>query len=78
MTSIGKNSNAKDLSSLAYFIDKLKEVIGIQDQIATAYGGFNKVQINRDGSYELSKITMSAEDEQEFVNRCVLVFTGLT
>ena len=79
LTSIGKNSNAKDLSSLAYFIerDKLKEVIGIQDQIATAYGGFNKVKINKDASYELSKITMSAEDEQEFVNRCVLVFTGI-
>ena len=59
----------------AYFIerDKLKEVIGIQDQIATAYGGFNKVQINKDTYTSYQKL-QCRQKVNEFVNRCFLMF----
>ena len=38
-----------ELSYLSYDIEKnkLKETVGIQDQIATSYGGFNKVIIDK-------------------------------
>ena len=51
---------AKDLARCAYIIEreKLKEVIGIQDQIASAYGGFNYVEIKKNGNYNIKALKM--------------------
>ncbi len=75
-----KNSNPKDLAKCAYIIEreKLKEVIGIQDQIASAYGGFNYVQIKRNGNYRLNALKMSDDSMQKFCDRCLLLHTGIS
>ena len=36
----------------------LKENVGIQDQIATAYGGFNHIIINKDDSFNAEPIVL--------------------
>ena len=75
-----KSLNPYELSSISYDIEKnmLKETVGIQDQIATSFGGFNNVSINKDGTYQISPINLPEEDLNNFVNRLVLVYTGIT
>ena len=53
--------NAKELAKFAYQVErkKLKEVIGIQDQIASAYGGFNFVEIKKSGKFKINKVNLS-------------------
>lgn len=69
-----------ELSKLSYFIEKqkLNETVGIQDQIATSFGGFNKVEIERDGNFQVIPVNLSAYSLNNFVNRLVLVYTGTT
>ena len=75
-----KQINPYELADFSYNIEKnkLKETVGIQDQIATSFGGFNKVNIEKDGSYAVSPINMSSENLDVFLNRFVLVYTRKT
>ncbi len=69
-----------ELSELAYDIEKnkLKETVGIQDQIATSFGGFNKVNIEKDGTFQVIPVNLSSYNLNNFLNRLVLVYTGTT
>jgi D-glycero-alpha-D-manno-heptose-7-phosphate kinase len=75
-----KSLKAKDLAKCAYIIErkKLKEVIGIQDQIASAYGGFNYVKIKKNGSYNIKALEISDNLIQNFCDRCLLLHTGIS
>lgn len=75
-----KSFNAKDLARCAYIIEreKLKEVIGIQDQIASAYGGFNYVEIKKNGNYNIKALKMKDYSIQKFCDRCLLLYTGIS
>ena len=75
-----KSLNPYELSSISYDIEKnmLNETVGIQDQIASSFGGFNNVSINKDGTYQISPINLPEEELNNFVNRLVLVYTGIT
>tara|TARA_B100000035_G_scaffold66302_2_gene54137 strand:+ start:1865 stop:2860 length:996 start_codon:yes stop_codon:yes gene_type:complete len=77
---MNKPINPYELSSYSYNIEKhkLKETVGIQDQIATSHGGFNYVSIEKDGSYQLSPLNLSSENLKKFLQRLVLVYTGKT
>ena len=39
----------------------LKEAVGSQDQISAAYGGFNRVNFNVDGSFDIKQLIASRE-----------------
>ncbi len=54
----------------------LRENVGIQDQIAAAYGGLNKTEIFRDGGFHVMPIESSRIAELE--NHCLLFFTGIS
>ena len=75
-----KEINPYELAKISYEIEKnkLNETVGIQDQIATSFGGFNSVVINKDGSYQISPVTLSTDSLENFINRLVLVYTGQT
>jgi len=75
-----KSLNPYELSSISYDIERhmLKETVGIQDQIATSFGGFNSVSINKDGSYKISSVNLSENQLNNFIDRLVLVYTGIT
>ena len=79
-TDMNKLINPYELSNYYYDIEKnkLKETVGIQDQIATSHGGFNRVSIEKDGSYQLSPVNLSSENLENFLKRLVLVYTGKT
>ena len=75
-----KEINPYELAKISYEIEKnkLNETVGIQDQIATSFGGFNSVVINKDGSYQISPVTLSTDSLVNFISRLVLVYTGQT
>jgi D-glycero-alpha-D-manno-heptose-7-phosphate kinase len=75
-----KDINPYELAQITYEIEskKLKEVVGIQDQIATAFGGFNCVKINKDSSYVISPVNLSTSSLNQLTERMILVYTGQT
>lgn len=52
------------------------EAVGSQDQIAAAYGGFNHIVFNKDGSFEVQPIIIENSREKMLNNHLLLVFTG--
>lgn len=56
----------------------LKENGGIQDQIATVYGGLNYIHINHNGSFSVEPLVMQEERKTLFNNNLMLFFTGIS
>ena len=73
-----KRTSIKDLAKKSIYFEQktLKEVVGIQDQISAAYGGFNKVDIDQNGTYKIKKIKINNKIK-EFNKNLVLIFTGI-
>lgn len=55
----------------------LKETVGIQDQIQCAHGGFNHIEIHRDGEYTVRPVVISTKRKALLERRLMLFFTGL-
>jgi D-glycero-alpha-D-manno-heptose-7-phosphate kinase len=54
----------------------LKEAVGAQDQVSAAYGGFNRINFDRDGSIEVKRILTSGDRLAELEQHLALYFTG--
>ena len=55
----------------------LKEVVGCQDQVMTAYGGFNHVEFLPNGDFSVHPMTLSAGRMQELNSHLMLFYTGI-
>ena len=64
----------QELADLTIRIEEevLKENVGSQNSILTAFGGLNKIQFNRDRTYVVSPVIMARERIVEFQNHLVL------
>jgi len=73
-----KNITKKDLAKKSIHFEQkiLNEVVGVQDQIAATYGGFNKVDIDQKGTFRIKKIKITNKIK-EFNKNLVLIFTGI-
>ncbi|MBC8049848.1 MAG: kinase [Chitinophagales bacterium] len=56
----------------------LKETVGCQDQIATAYGGLNRIDFYPDGDYRVTVLQVSPTRRQELESCLMMFFTGFT
>ncbi len=56
----------------------VKEIVGSQDQTSAAYGGFNRINFNTDGSIEVNRILASAERLAALQGSLALFFTGFS
>jgi len=76
----GKYISNEELASKAIHIEQklIKENVGSQDQISAAYGGFNRIEFLRDGSFKVDPIILQQERLEEFQNHLMLVFTGFS
>lgn len=59
-------------------IEILEYPIGLQDQYASAYGGFNGYTIAKDGSVTVEPIKISKENTSRLQNNLVMLFTGIS
>jgi D-glycero-alpha-D-manno-heptose-7-phosphate kinase len=73
---VSKSQLAKEAIHLER--DILKENVGSQDQVAVAYGGFNKIVFNIDDMFRVQPITLKKEKLLQLQNHLMLFFTGLS
>jgi D-glycero-alpha-D-manno-heptose-7-phosphate kinase len=58
--------------------DVVGEAVGSQDQISAAYGGFNRINFNMDGSFDVKQVIASPERLEALQSHCALYFTGFS
>jgi D-glycero-alpha-D-manno-heptose-7-phosphate kinase len=68
------------LASDAIYVEQevIREAVGAQDQIAAAYGGFNRIDFRRDGGFEVRPVLASPGRLAELENNLALFFTGFS
>jgi D-glycero-alpha-D-manno-heptose-7-phosphate kinase len=54
----------------------LREAVGAQDQIIAAYGGLNRINFHRDGTFDVQPILASRNRIAELQDHMLLFFTG--
>lgn len=76
----GGQLSKKELAEKAIFIEQeiIKEAVGSQDQVASAYGGFNKIEFQRDGSINVQPVILSSDKKKHLESHFMLFFTGLS
>lgn len=75
----GKYADKRKLSDEAIYLERVlcQETGGWQDQIAAAFGGFNRINFNANG-YEVFPIIISQARKEQLNNNLVMFFTGFT
>lgn len=58
-------------------INKLGQQIGIQDQYAVAYGGFNRYVFNFNDTVSITPIIIDKEKHKRLIDRFMLFYTGV-
>lgn len=76
----GKYISNEDLAKMAIHVEQdiIKENVGSQDQISAAYGGLNRIEFLRDGSFRVNPIILHQERLSEFQDHLMLFFTGFS
>ena len=76
----GKYVDKKRLADKAIYLERTlcNEAGGWQDQIATSYGGFNRITFNTDGTYDVLPIIIPPDRKKELCNNLLIFFTGFT
>jgi D-glycero-alpha-D-manno-heptose-7-phosphate kinase len=74
----GKQLDAHTLAVRAMDLEqnKLRESVGCQDQIASAYGGMNVIQFRCDGTFKVIPLGLSDTRRADFEKWLMLFYTG--
>ncbi len=77
---LGKRLSATDCASGAcrLEIDLVGEPIGKQDQYASAHGGMNVLQFNKDESVDIEPVVLDYRQRLELEDHLLLFYTGFT
>ena len=70
--------NKKDLAKKSLFIEQkiMNEVVGSQDQIAAAYGGFNRIVFQKNNLFKLKKIKTN-KNLRLLEDNLILIYTSI-
>lgn len=76
----GELVSKRALAEKAIFVEQtvLEENVGVQDQIQSAFGGLNRIDIRQDGSFEVVPLVVQAERLASLQKHLLLVYTGLS
>ena len=76
----GKYADKKMLADQAIYLERelCGEAGGWQDQIAAAFGGMNRIEFNKDGTYDVRPIIIHPERKQQLNDNLLMFFTGFT
>ncbi len=76
----GRMIGKEELARMAIHLeqDQLKENVGVQDQIAAAYGGFNRIDIRPSGEFSVTPLAVRPSRLTELQDRLVLFYTGIS
>lgn len=75
----GQYADKRKLADEAVYLERVlcNEAGGVQDQIAVAYGGLNRIDFNAEG-YNVQPIVISPERKAELNSNLMLFFTGFS
>jgi D-glycero-alpha-D-manno-heptose-7-phosphate kinase len=73
---IAKDDLARDAIHIEQ--DLIKENVGSQDQVAAAFGGFNRIEFKRCGGFQVSPVIIPRRRIDELQSHLMLCFTGLS
>ena len=75
----GKYADKRRLAEEAIYLERVlcNESGGVQDQIAAAYGGFNKIVFDSSG-FEVNPVVISQQKKDELNDNFLLYFTGVS
>ena len=76
----GKYADKKKLADEAIYLERVlcDEAGGWQDQIAASFGGFNRINFNTDGTYDVLPVIISPERKNTLNANLLMFFTGFT
>ncbi|MEI6202351.1 MAG: hypothetical protein WCP68_10395, partial [Enhydrobacter sp.] len=76
----GELISKRVLAEEAIYVEQtvLRENVGVQDQIAAAFGGLNRVDIRPDASFEVVPLVVQAERLASLQDHLLLIYTGLS
>lgn len=76
----GKYADKKKLADEAIYLERVlcEEAGGWQDQIAASFGGFNRINFNTDGTYDVLHVIISPERKKNLNDNLMMFFTGFT
>ena len=76
----GKYADKKKLADEAIYLERelCEEAGGWQDQIAASFGGFNRINFNTDGTYDVLPVIISPERKKTLNDNLMMFFTGFT
>jgi D-glycero-alpha-D-manno-heptose-7-phosphate kinase len=76
----GRHVSRYELAHEAIRIEQevIRENVGSQDQIWAAYGGINRIDFARDGSFEVTPVIMPTARRIELQGSLMMFFTGLS
>jgi D-glycero-alpha-D-manno-heptose-7-phosphate kinase len=76
----GELVSKRVLAEEAIYVEQqvLQENVGVQDQIQSAFGGLNRIDIRTDGSFEVSPLVVRAERLANLQKHLLLLYTGLS
>lgn len=71
--------NKFNLAKKSIFLETkiLNEVVGSQDQVACAYGGFNNIKFKKNGSFSIKKIKLNNSGKIKLQNNLFLVYSKI-
>ena len=75
----GKKIKKKTLAQKSIYFEQkiLKDIVGSQDQVATAYGGFNKIIFKSAGGFNVKPISIKRKTFNKINRNLMLVYTGI-
>lgn len=76
----GKYVDKKRLADEAIYLERVlcNEAGGWQDQIAASYGGFNRINFNMDGTYDVFPLIIHPDRKKRLNDNLLMFFTGFT
>ena len=76
----GKYADKKKLADDAIYLERVlcNEAGGWQDQIAASFGGFNRINFNKDGTYDVYPLIIHPDRKKKLDDNLMMFFTGFT
>ena len=76
----GKYADKKKLADDAIYLERVlcNEAGGWQDQIAASFGGVNRINFNKDGTYNVYPLIIHPDRKKQLDDNLIMFFTGFT